>query len=196
MAETYTNKVVLGNGTVLIDISTDTIEKTDVINKKTFHDKAGAPQVGTCTYDMDTSEATALASEILAGKTAGVNGKMVTGTMVNNGAQKSTITTKDQEVNIKNGFHDGSGKVSIDPTEQAKIIGDNILEGVTILGVKGTRKPATGVKIEATKSVVPSFEAQTITPSTGFDAMAQVNVGAISVTKTLNSAGGYTVTIS
>lgn len=196
MAETYNNKVVLGNGTVLIDISTDTIEKTDVINKKTFHDKAGAPQVGTCTYDMDTSEATALASEILAGKTAGVNGKMVTGTMVNNGAQKSTITTKDQEVNIKNGFHDGSGKVSIDPTEQAKIIGDNILEGVTILGVKGTRKPATGVKIEATKSVVPSFEAQTITPSTGFDAMAQVNVGAISVTKTLNSAGGYTVTIS
>lgn len=172
------------------------MKKTDVINKKTFHDKAGAPQVGTCTYDMDTSEATALASEILAGKTAGVNGKMVTGTMVNNGAQKSTITTKDQEVNIKNGFHDGSGKVSIDPTEQAKIIGDNILEGVTILGVKGTRKPATGVKIEATKSVVPSFEAQTITPSTGFDAMAQVNVGAISVTKTLNSAGGYTVTIS
>ena len=34
MAETYTNKVVLGNGTVLIDISTDTIEKSDVINKK------------------------------------------------------------------------------------------------------------------------------------------------------------------
>lgn len=196
MAETYNNKVVLGNGTVLIDISTDTIEKSDVINKKTFHDKVGAPQVGTCTYDMDTSEATALASEILASKTAGVNGKMVTGTMVNNGAQESTITTKDQEVNIKNGFHDGSGKVSIAPEEQAKIIGDNILEGVTILGVKGTRKPATGVKIEATKSVVPSFEAQTITPSTGFDAMAQVNVGAISVTKTLNSAGGYTVTIS
>lgn len=138
MAETYTNKVVLSNGTVLIDISTDTIEKSDVINKKTFHDKSGAPQVGTCTYDMDTSEATALASEILASKTAGVNGKMVTGTMVNNGAQVSTISTKDQEVIIKNGFHDGSGKVSIDPTEQAKIIGGNILEGVTILGVKGT----------------------------------------------------------
>lgn len=34
MTETYNNKVVLGNGTVLIDISTDTIEKTDVINKK------------------------------------------------------------------------------------------------------------------------------------------------------------------
>ena len=195
MAETYTNKVVLGNGTVLIDISTDTIEKSDVINKKTFHDKAGAPQVGTCTYDMGTSDATALASEILASKTAGVNGKMVTGTMVNNGAQKSTITTKDQEVIIKNGFHDGSGKVSIATEEQAKIIGDNILEGVTILGVKGTRKPASGLKIETAKSVAPSFEAQTITPSVGFDAMAQVNVGAISVTKTLNSAGGYTVTV-
>lgn len=195
MAETYNNKVVLSNGTVLIDISTDTIEKSDVINKKTFHDKSGAPQVGTCTYDMDTSSATALASEILASKTAGVNGKMVTGTMVNNGAQVSTISTKDQEVIIKNGFHDGSGKVSIATEEQAKIIGDNILEGVTILGVKGTRKPASGLKIETAKSVAPSFEAQTITPSTGFDAMAQVNVSAISVTKTLNSAGGYTVTV-
>lgn len=195
MAEKYTNKVVLSNGTVLIDISTDTIEKSDVINKKTFHDKAGAPQVGTCTYDMDTSDATALASEILTDKTAGVGGQMVTGTMPNNGAQVSTISTKDQEVNIKNGFHDGSGKVSIDPTEQAKIIGDNILEGVTILGVKGTKKPASGLKIETAKSVAPSFEAQTITPSTGFDAMSQVNVSAISVAKTLNSAGGYTVTI-
>lgn len=122
MAETYNNKVVLGNGTVLIDISTDTIEKSDVINKKTFHDKSDAPQVGTCAYDMDTSEATALASEILASKTAGVNGKMVTGTMVNNGAQNSTITTKDQEVNIKNGFHDGSGKVSIDLQNKQRLL--------------------------------------------------------------------------
>lgn len=195
MAETYTSKVVLSNGTVLIDISTDTIEKSDVINKKAFRDKSGAPQVGTCTYDMDTSGATALASEILTSKTAGVNGKMVTGTMANNGSQKSTIATKDQVVTIKNGFHDGSGKVSIATEEQAKIIGDNILEGVTILGVKGTRKPATGVKIEATKSATPSFEAQTITPSTGYDAMAQVNVSAISIAKTLNSAGGYTVTV-
>lgn len=195
MAETYTNKVVLSNGIVLIDISTDTIEKSDVINKKSFHDKTGAPQVGTCAYDMDTSGATALASEILTSKTAGVNGKMVTGTMTNNGAQESTIATKDQVITIKNGFHDGSGTVQISATEQAKIIGDNILEGVTILGVKGTRKSASGVKIETTKSVVPSFEAQTITPSTGYDAMAQVNVSAISVTQTLNSVGGYTVTI-
>lgn len=195
MAETYNNKVVLGNGTVLIDISTDTIEKTDVINKKTFHDKSGAPQVGACTYDMDTSDATALASEILTGKTAGVGGQMVTGTMPNNGAQVSEITTKAQKVAIKNGAHDGSGYVAIDETEQAKIIGDNILEGVTILGVKGTRKPASGVKIETAKSVKPSFAAQTITPSTGYDAMAQVNVSAIAVTQTLNSAGGYTITI-
>lgn len=151
--------------------------------------------MGTCTYDMDTSDATALASEILTGKTAGVGGQMVTGTMPNNGAQVSEITTKAQKVAIKNGAHDGSGYVAIDETEQAKIIGDNILEGVTILGVKGTRKPASGVKIETAKSVKPSFAAQTITPSTGYDAMAQVNVSAIAVTQTLNSAGGYTITI-
>ena len=56
-------------------------------------------------------------------------------------------------------------------------------------------KTASDVEIEATKSVVPSFEAQTIAPSTGFEAMAQVNVGAISVTQTLNSASGYTVMV-
>ena len=39
MAETkYRNKVVYG-GETLIDLTGDTIESSDVINKKTFHDK-------------------------------------------------------------------------------------------------------------------------------------------------------------
>ena len=195
MADTkYRNKVVYG-GETLIDLTGDTIEPSDVINKKTFHDKSGAPKTGTCTYDMDTSEANAKAGEILAGKKAGVGGQMVTGTMTNNGSQKNKIITKDQVVTIKNGFHDGSGNVQIDPTEQAKIIGDNILEGVTILGVKGTRKPASGVKIEPTKNVTPYTTKQTITPSSGYDAMAQIVVEAIAYSEVENSAGGLTVTI-
>lgn len=194
MAEKYTSKVIYG-GKTLIDLTADTVAPEQVQKGVTFHDKSGALLTGTSTKDSDTKDATAKAGEILTGKTAYVNGAKVTGTMANKGSQKSTITTKDQVVTIANGFHDGSGNVQIDPTEQAKIVADNILEGVTILGVKGTRKPASGVKIEPSKTVTPYTTAQTITPSSTYDVMAQVVVNAIAYSEVENSAGGLTVTI-
>ena len=194
MAEKYTSKVIYG-GKTLIDLTADTVAPEQVQKGVTFHDKSGAILTGTSTKDSDTKDATAKAGEILKGKTAYVNGAKVTGTMNNNAAQKNTITSKEQVVTIVNGFHDGSGNVQIDPTEQAKIIADNILEGVTILGVKGTRKPASGVKIEPSKTVTPYTTAQTITPSATYDVMAQVVVNAIAYSEVENSAGGLTVTI-
>ncbi len=194
MAEKNVSKVIYG-GKTLIDLTADTIAPEQVQEGVTFHDKSGALLIGTSTKDSDTKDATAKAGEILSGKTAYVNGAKVTGTMTNNGAQNSTITTKDQVVTIKNGFHDGSGDVQIDPTEQAKIIGDNILENVTILGVKGTRKPASGVKIEPSKTVTPYTTSQTIQPSSQYDVMSEVVVNAIAYSEVENSAGGLTVTI-
>ena len=96
MANEYINKVVYG-GDTLIDLTGDTITAADVINAKTFHDKSGAPVTGTCTYDADTSDATATAAEILATKTAYANGAKVTGTMANRGAVTGTITSKAQQ---------------------------------------------------------------------------------------------------
>lgn len=194
MAEKNVSKVIYG-GKTLIDLTADTVAPEQVQKGVTFHDKSGAILTGTSTKDSDTKDATAKAGEILSGKTAYVNGAKVTGTMANNGAQDSTITTKAQVVTIKNGFHDGSGNVQIDPTEQAKIIGDNILEGITILGVKGTRKPASGVKIEPSKTVTPYTTAQTVQPSSQYDVMSEVIVNAIAYSEVENSAGGLTVTI-
>ena len=194
MAEKHVSKIIYG-GKTLIDLTADTVAPDQVQEGITFHDKSGAILEGTSTKDSDTKDATAKAGEILSGKTAYVNGAKVTGTMANNGAQESTITTKDQLVTIKNGFHDGSGGVQIDPTEQAKIIGDNILEGITILGVPGTRKPASGVKIEPSKTVTPYTTAQTVQPSSQYDVMSEVVVNAIAYSEVENSAGGLTVTI-
>jgi hypothetical protein len=188
------NKVIYG-GQTLIDLTSDTVAQDQVLSGVTFHDKSGAVLTGTCDYDSNTTDATASAGEILLNKTAYINKAKVTGTMANNGSQVNTITTKAQSVTIKNGFHDGSGKVSIDSAEQAKIIASNILEGVTILGVTGTLEPASDIKIEPSKTVTPYTTAQTILPSTGYDVMSQIEVSAIAYSEVENTAGGLTVTI-
>ena len=188
------NKVIYG-GQTLIDLTGDTVAQDQVLSGVTFHDKSGATLTGTCDYDSNTTDATASAGEILLSKTAYINKAKVTGTMANNGSQVNVITTKDQAVTIKNGFHDGSGKVSIDSAEQAKIIASNILEGVTILGVTGTLEPASDIKIEPSKTVTPYTTAQTILPSAGYDVMSQIEVSAIAYSEVENTAGGLTVTI-
>ena len=125
MANQYKSKIIF-NGDVLIDLTSDTITAADLASGKTAHDKSGAPIVGTSTYDSDTSNDTATASEILATKTAHARGTALTGTMPNNGAVTGTITAVNGEYTIPIGYHDGSGKVSISSTEQAKLIAENI----------------------------------------------------------------------
>lgn len=87
-------------------------------------------------YDTDSDTATA--ENILTGKTAHAKGGAVSGTMVDNGAVEMTISTLGTPVKIAKGYHDGSGTVSIDPDETAKITSDNIKGGVTVLGVAGS----------------------------------------------------------
>lgn len=195
MAENqYINKVIY-DGNTLIDLTSDTIEASDVLNSKYFHLPSGERVQGTSTFDADTSDATAVASELLATKTAYVNGVKVTGTMPNNAAVTGTITTVSQEYTVPQGYHDGSGKVAIDAAEQAKLIASNILQGVTVLGVTGSLQPASDIQIESSKNVTPTSASQTILPSTGYDVMAEVVVAAVPYVETDNAQGGKTVTI-
>lgn len=185
------NKVIYGN-TTLIDLTSDTITASDLASGKTAHDKSGAVITGTNTYDADTSDADAVASEILNTKTAYVNGSKVTGTMPNRGSHDIELSDLNGET-IPAGYHDGSGTADIDSTEKAKIIAGNIKDGVTILGVLGTY---TGEGVTAqTKSATPYTTAQTILPDSGYDYLAEVDIAAIAYTEVDNPAGGKTVTI-
>lgn len=192
----YVNKVVFGNTTV-IDISDTTATAAKVLASEKFYDASGAPQTGSCTYDADTSDANAMASEILATKTAYVNGNKITGEMPNRGAVTGTISTVAGTYGIQNGYHDGSGTVAIDSTEQAKIIAGNIKKDVTILGVTGTYE-GSATPTSTSKTVTPYTTSKTYLPSeesTPVDYYSQFTVNAISYVETDNAQGGKTVTI-
>ena len=186
------NKVIYG-GNTLIDLTGDTVTASDLAYGKTAHDKTGTIITGSNTNDSDTTDATAAAAEILSTKTAYVNKNKITGEMPNRGAVTGTISTL-SPYTIQNGYHDGSGTVSIDSTEANKIVAANIKSGVTILGVQGSYS-GESISVEANKTVTPSTVAQTVLPtSPTYDYLAQVTVNAIPYSETPNSFG-ITVTI-
>lgn len=188
----YVNKLVVGNE-VKFDLTGDTVAPNTLLTGTTAHDKTGAQITGTCSYDSDTSDATVAVAEILKDKTAYARGSKIVGTMPNNGAKNYAISNlNDQTISL--GFYDGSGKISFDSAEKAKIIPANIKNGVSILGVQGTMTGQEDLQVQS-KTVTPIFTAQTILPDTGFDYLSQVVVSAISVTESENSAGGLTLTI-
>lgn len=188
------SKVIYG-GQTLIDLTSDTIEAGKILEGYTAHGADGEAITGTCTFDANTQDATASAAEILSGKTAYNKANKVTGTMKNNGAVAGAITTKAEAYTVPQGYHDGSGKISISSTEQAKIIPGNIREGVTILGVAGEMSGTEDAKPQS-KTVTPSTEAQTVLPDEDYNYLAQVTVEAIPYAESDNSAGGTTVTIA
>lgn len=194
MPNQYVNQVGLADGTILIDLTTDTAVASDVKSGKYFHLATGERVQGSNTYDSDTTDANATASEILSGKTAYVNKNKITGEMTNNGAVSGTITTKAGTYTVPAGYHSGLGSVSISSTEQAKIIAENIKSGIEILGVTGnySGEAITAGAVTAT----PYLTAQTILPSSiSKDYISQVNVAAIAIAYSDNAAGGRTCTV-
>lgn len=187
------NKIIYGDQ-VLIDLTQDTVEPSKLALGVTAHDKSGEIITGTNTFDADTSDANAVASEILDTKIAYVNGVKVVGSMPNRTGESAVIKTLSQEVSIQNGYHDGSGKVKIDDVEQSKLISSNIKDGIEILGVTGTYT-GEGVTAQSKTAIPYTDKAQTILPDSGYDYLSQVEVAKIAYLETPNAQGGTTVTI-
>lgn len=143
---------------------------------------------------LDLEHDTVAPQTLLKNYTAHDNrGELIIGNMPNNGGTTVNLSFKADQYSIPKGYHNGRGKVSISATEQAKIIAENIRNGVTILGVEGTYS---GPIITAqTKTATPLTTQQTIQPDVGYDYLSNVVVNAIPYTEIENSSGGTTVTI-
>lgn len=186
------SKIIFGE--YRIDLTSDTVTADKLLEGITAHNAEGEIITGTCTFDADTQDATVTASEILSPKTAYARGVKLTGTMKNNASVDGQISTKEEQYNVAEGYHDGGGKVGIAAAEQAKLIPSNIRDGVTILGVTGSMSGEEGVKAQA-KTITPRIAAQEVLPDNGFNYLSQVTVEGIPYTIADNSAGGKTLTI-
>ena len=177
------SKIIYG-GEVLIDLTADTIKADKLLKGYTAHGADGEPISGACEY----------AAEMLDGKIGYNKGVRVVGTMKINGAVSGTISQKDEAYTVPIGYHDGSGKVQISDAEKAKLVPENIRNGITVLGVEGSMSGSEGMTPQA-KTVTPSTSEQVVLPDSGYNCLSQVTVAAIPYEESDNSAGGITVTI-
>ena len=136
-------------------------------------------------YKRLDTHTSALSNHILQGKTAyNSNGEFLTGTMVDNGILSQQIRTKNEEIEIPQGYT-GGGVISIDTLEKGKIISENIKRGVTILGVEGSASSTPTLQDVTVKSTDTT---QTVTAESGYDGIRQITVSPIDLeTKTVKS---------
>lgn len=189
------NSKIIYGGKTLIDLTNDDVKADKLLKGIKAHDSNGDQIIGSCEYDVKSSGLTAVAAEILAGKTAAVGGEALTGTMPNRGAVAGTISTKDGEYTVPPGYHDGSGKVGIDATEKAKIIPANIREGINILGVDGTMSGSEDAKPQSREVAAPLDEDLTVLPEEGYNYLSQVVVKKVPYQEIDNTADGKGITV-
>ena len=148
---------------------------------------------------ISTEDATAVASNILDGKTAYAGGLEVEGTMVNNGSVSKTLSPTSTSFTIPEGYHDGTGAVSIvtetksaTPTTSSQTVSattGKVLKSVTVAAIPAKYKDTTPV----TAAAGDVLDGKVIVTSTGSVEGTMANNGAIS--KTIDGLTATSATI-
>lgn len=151
-----------GSGTVKITLETKTVTPTK--SSQTVVPATGKV-LSSVTVDpipenfIDTTDADAVAGNILIDKTAYVGGVKVVGSMPNNGAVAQQLSPSATSYTVPAGYHNGAGKVSIvteektaTPTKSAQTIAPTsgkVLSSVLVNAIPAAYQDVTKVTAEA-----------------------------------------------
>lgn len=132
---------------------------------------------------------------LLEGETAHNNaGDSINGTIPRIWLRELIFESKDGQIQIPEGYHDGKGVVVLDYIARELLVPENIRNGISILGVLGSME-AMGEILAHGKSVEPLDQEQMVKPDAGYDYLNWVAVKPITFLEDLNDAGGITITI-